>query len=73
MATNIANNIKDIIRREGLKQKSVAKKSNISEKKFSDMLNGKAVIKAEYIPPIAKALDVTPDELFGFGNAISDQ
>ena len=65
MAEHVAGIIKKIINEKGLKQKSVAEKAGIPEKKFSSMLTGKATIKACYIPVIAKALDVTPNDLFG--------
>lgn len=66
--TNVAENIKAIISAKGIKQKVVAERAEISEKKLCDMLNGRATIKACHIPAIAIALEVTPNELLGFTN-----
>lgn len=63
---NIATNIRLIIKEKGYKQKSVAEKAYIPEKKFCNMLSGRATIKACHVPQIALALGVTPNDLFGF-------
>lgn len=64
MVGRVATTIKRIIKSKGLKQKSVAERAGIPEKKFSDMLTGRATIQACYIPAIACALEVTPNEIF---------
>ncbi len=64
MVGRVATTIKRIIKSKGLKQKSVAERAGIPEKKFSDMLTGRAMIQACYIPAIANALEVTPNEIF---------
>lgn len=61
----IAENIRALIQASGMKQKAVANKSGFGEKEFSHMMNGRKEIKAEYIPAIAKALGVTPNEIYG--------
>lgn len=61
----ITANIKELIKASGLKQKAVAEKSGFGEKEFSHMMNGRKEIKAEYIPAIASALGVTPNEIYG--------
>lgn len=53
-----------IIAKKGFLQKTIAIKAGFTEQQFSDMLNGRKVIRAEYIPVIAKALGVTPNDLF---------
>ncbi len=58
-------NIRAIIQEKGMKQKAIAKKSGFGEQDFSNMMNGRKEIKAEYIPPIAEALGVTPNEIYG--------
>lgn len=60
----VALNTKKIIRDKGIKQYVIAKKAGYNEKTFSAMLNGRKLIKACDIPPIANALEVTPNELF---------
>lgn len=57
-------NIRQLICQKGLLQKYVAEKSGFSQQEFSDMLNGRKTLKAEYIPRIAKALDVSPNDLY---------
>lgn len=61
----ITANIKTLIQCSGLKQKAVAERSGFGEKEFSHMMNGRKEIKAEYIPAIASALGVTPNEIYG--------
>lgn len=60
----VSPNIKKILRMQGIKQYVIAEKSGIPMKKFSDMLNGRAIMKADDVLPIANALGVSPNELF---------
>lgn len=60
----IATNIRQIIKKKGYKQKTIAERAGFSENEFSAMLNGRKSIKAEYVPLIAVSLGVTPNELF---------
>lgn len=60
----LINNINYIIRQKKLRKCAVAKTAGFSKQQFSDMLNGRKIIRAEYIPQIAYALDVTVAELF---------
>lgn len=60
----IVTNIKQIIDNQGLKQNAVARKAGFNQKDFSNMMNGRKVIKAEYIPLISVALGVEPNKLF---------
>ncbi len=57
-------NINRIIWHKGLKKGAVAKDSGFSPQQFSDMLNGRKVIRAEYIPAIAHALSASIDDLY---------
>lgn len=57
--------IKSIIKQKCMIQKRVAEKAGYSKQVFNDMLNGRRIIKLTDIPPIATALGVTPNELFG--------
>lgn len=61
---SIAKAIAKITRSKGLYQKYVAEKAGFTEQQFSDMLNGRKVIRAEYIPTIANALGVSINDLF---------
>lgn len=60
----VVDNIRALIQESGMKQKAVARKSGFGEQDFSNMMNGRKEIKAEYIPRIAKALNVTPNEIY---------
>lgn len=63
----LVENIKTIIRNQKLKQYAVAEKAGFNEQDFSNMLNGRKLLKAEYIGRIALALNVTPNDIFGYG------
>lgn len=60
----IVLNIRKLICEKGFLQKFIAEQSGFSQQEFSDLLNGRRVLKAEYIPRIAKALGVTPNDLY---------
>lgn len=64
----LAANIELIIEDKGLKKKSVAVKAGYSQQQFSNLINGRKTIKPEDIIKIAMALEVTPNDLFGFSN-----
>lgn len=61
----LSEQIKSIIKQKCMIQKRVAEKAGYDPKIFNAMLNGRKIIKAEDILFIAKALDVTPNELYG--------
>lgn len=65
MQSIIGQNTKQIIHRQGVKQKVIAEKAGYPEKMFSNMLNGRKLITEVDILPICFALEVTPNELFG--------
>lgn len=58
--------VKDILKQKGLKQKYVAGKMGITERKFSDIVNGRKTIDENVIRKLCFALEVTPNELFGY-------
>ena len=64
MSKTIPDLIRDQIACRGLKQCVVARRAGFSEQQFTDMLHGRKTIKAEYMPKIAKAIDVNVAELF---------
>lgn len=61
----VAENTKRIISERGLKQKHVASEAGYKYKTFSNLLNGRKTITDEDILKIAKALGVTPNDLYG--------
>lgn len=60
----LANNIRKIIQDRGLKQCFVAERAGFDEAAFSNMINGRKIIRAEYVPIIANVLGVTANDLF---------
>lgn len=64
----LPKNISLIVMERGLKQGVVAERAGFSPKEFSDMLNGRRIIKVSDILKIATVLGVTPNELFGVDN-----
>lgn len=61
---SITDAIEEIIKQKGLKKSAVAKKIGLTPQQFSDMLNGRRIIKAWEIPLLAKALGVQPNDFF---------
>ena len=47
-----------------MKHCAVAEKTDLSVKAFSDIMHGRKILKVEYIPRFAMALDVRIEELF---------
>lgn len=62
--SQIVRNIRQIMFDKGVKQRAIAKKADMLEGHFSAMLNGRKIITAAHIPPLARALEVTPNDLF---------
>ena len=60
----MVESIKDILAESGLKQKAVAERAGFTEQMMTDMLNGRKVIKAEFVPRLCAALGVSPNRLF---------
>lgn len=63
MESNIAKNIKNIIKEKGYKQYVIANRAGYSDKQFSDMVNGRKIIVADDIVPISIALGCEPADL----------
>jgi transcriptional regulator with XRE-family HTH domain len=62
--SNVSNNIKRIIKENELKHSAVAKRAGYSYRQFSALVCGRKIIKDNDIESIAKALNVTPNDLF---------
>jgi len=60
----IAKNISRIIQSKGLIKRSVAGRAGFLAQQFSDMLNGRRIIKPCDVLAIADALGVSVDKLF---------
>lgn len=64
----LAQRISFLIKESGLKQFVVAKRAGYSAQEFNSMLNGRKLIRACDIPNIAKALEVSVNELYKKGD-----
>lgn len=62
--TAIVDNTRRIIAERGLKKRAVAEMAGFSENQFSAILNKRRVVRDIDVIAIARALDVTPNELF---------
>lgn len=56
-----------LIRKKGLKQKYVADEAGYTTQEFSDMMNGRKIIKLCDIPRIATVLGVKADDIYEAG------
>ena len=67
MNTPFSVGISNIIKEKGLKQIYVAEKAGLGKQEFSDMLNGRKLIKVCDLPRIAEALEVTTNDIYAAG------
>lgn len=68
----VSERINELINQKGLKQCRVAEMASLTPGEFNHMLCGRKIIRAEHIPNICVALNVTPNELFkGTGSSSS--
>lgn len=67
MVSMVANGIRRSIERKGLYKKFVAEQAGFTEQQLCDMLNGRKIIRAEYIPSLAKAIGVEIPEIYAAG------
>lgn len=63
-----AKGIRVIIAEKGLKQKRVAERAGFTPQEMSLMLHGRKTIKADYIPEIARALEVDANAIYDAGD-----
>lgn len=65
----VATNIRKIINTRGLKQKAIAEKAGYTDQQFSNLLCGRKKFETADIMKICKALEVMPNELYGFNTS----
>lgn len=58
------DNIRSIINDKGMKHSVVAERAGFTPQEFSNMMNGRKTLRAEYIPDIAKAMRVDPNTVY---------
>lgn len=62
----VSERIYQIMGEKKMKQSLVAKAAGFSPSVFNSILKGRKIFRMEYVDPVCKALDVSPDELFGW-------
>lgn len=60
----VVENIDSITNSKGLKQCFIAEKIGVTERVYSDMMNGRTIIRPAHIAAIAEALGVSVNDLF---------
>lgn len=69
---SVAENAKKIMEKQGVKHKAIAERAGYSVQQFSSMLNGRKRIDWRDVLRIAVALGLTPNDLYGITNQISE-
>lgn len=62
---DLIKNIKKIIKIKGMKQGVVAERAGFTPQEFSNILNGRKLLRAEYLLSIANSLGVEVNDLYG--------
>lgn len=62
--TLVQGNLVRVINEKGLIKTKVAERAGMSMQAFSNILNGRKVIRADMVPTLAAAVDVQIPELF---------
>lgn len=65
--TPLSRGIQIIIAKKGFKNLYIAQKAGFTSQEFSDMLNGRRLIKACDVPKIADALGVEAGDIYEAG------
>jgi len=60
----VPGNIERIISSKGIKKCVVAQRAGLTAQAFNDMLNGRKVIRVKDLVALAKALEISPGDLF---------
>lgn len=66
--SSVPDNLKRILKRKGMKQSVFSKALGIPRQRITDIISGRRLVYPSEIMQMAKALDVSPNELFGMGN-----
>lgn len=62
---DLIENIKKIIKIKGMKQGVVAERAGFTPQEFSNILNGRKLLRAEYLLSVANGLGVEVNDLYG--------
>lgn len=62
----VIENIKNILKKKGIKQNVVAERAGFTPQEFSNILNERRkLLRVEFVKPIADALEVEVNEIYG--------
>lgn len=64
--------LRKVRREKNFSQEYMAEKLDITQKAYSDIENGKTIIKNDILLKLAKILDLNPDDLCSISNSCSD-
>lgn len=64
MNAGVPEAIERIIKKKGMKKCAIASMANIEKNAFSEMLNGRRLIKLDDLLRISRALGVSPNDMF---------
>lgn len=67
MNGSVAVGIKNIIQDRAYMQSEIARRAGFSSQQFNDMLHERKIIRADYMPLIARALGVSVQEIYDAG------
>ena len=68
MNGSVAIGILNIIRDRAYMQGEIARRAGFTTQQFNDMLHDRKVIRADYMPQIARALSVSVQDIYDAGN-----
>lgn len=60
----VIDRIRQIMVAKGIKQKFVAEQIGFTEQEFSNMMNGRRVLRIDDVKPICDVLGVLPNDIF---------
>lgn len=63
---NTAERLRFVVKNSGLKQKIIAERAGYSEKQLSALVTGRKKMYAEDVTKICIALNITPNQLYGY-------
>ena len=61
---DLIENIKKIIKIKGMKQGVVAERAGFTPQEFSNILNGRKLLRAEYLLSVANGLGIEVNDLY---------
>lgn len=57
------DNIRNLIKKKGLKQTFVAEQAGMTDQQLTDILRGRKLLRVEHLTPLARVLGVSVEDL----------